>query len=139
MSAYIVSDETITAIVQGLQRKDFSNSLADPNTGNAYHPRTNPQKVGQVLLNQNYRSVNCRYEDDENPHKFSMKYKTNEHGYRDDYTLGEMYGSVRCYMYQACETPDWIGSDIYFEMCRLKDDLAEKMIAKLGEEMPWGI
>lgn len=139
MSAYIVSDKTITAIVTAMQRKEFSTGLVNPKTMEEYNPRSNPQMVGQILLDQNYASINYRYDENKPSHRFTMDFKTNERGYREDFTLGEMYGSVRSYMYQACETPDWVGSDIYFAMCGLKDDLAEKMLDKLGEEMTWGI
>lgn len=139
MSAYVVSDKTITAIVTAMQRKHFATDLQDPKTGIVYNARTNPQMYGQLLLNENYRSVNYRYDEQTQPHTFRMTYKTDDKGYRDEFTLGEMYGSIESYMYQTCETPDWVGSDIYFAMCHLKDDLAEKMLEKLGEEMPWGI
>lgn len=139
MSAYIVSNETITAIVQGLQRKEFSSSLTDPETMQQYNARTNPQMVGQILLNQNYKSVNYRYNEDAKPRKFTMTYRVDEKGYRDDYTLAEIYGSIRCYTYQACENPEWHDSEIDYTLRALKDDLAEKMAEKLGEEMPWGI
>lgn len=139
MSAFVVSDKTITAIVTAMQHKHFSTDLKDPKTGKVYNARTNPQMYGQLLLNENYRSVNYRYEEKSEPRTFQMTYNTREGGYRDEFTLGEMYGSIECYMYQTCETPDWVGSDIYFAMCSLKDDLAERMAEKLGMEIPWGI
>ena len=139
MSAYVVSDKTITAIVTAMQHKVFATDLKDPSNGNIYNARTNPQMYGQMLLNENYRSVNYRYDEQEEPHMFKMTYKTTEKGYRDDFTLGEMYGSICSYMYQTCETPEWIGSDIYFAMCHLKDDLAERMLEKLDDEMTWDI
>ena len=40
MSAFIVNDKTITAIVTALQVKDFSSSLTDPDTGEEYNART---------------------------------------------------------------------------------------------------
>nr|DAQ07360.1 MAG TPA: hypothetical protein [Caudoviricetes sp.] len=139
MSAFIVNDKTITAIVTALQVKDFSSSLTDPDTGEEYNARTNPQKVGQILLNQNYRSVNYRYNEDAKPHKFQMTYKFDDKGYRDDFALGERFGCVKCYEYQACETPDYEKSEIHRVLAYLKDDIAEKMIEKLGQEMTWGL
>ena len=133
MSAFIVNDKTITAIVQAMQQAEFSNWL------NGHSARTEPQIVGQMLLDQNYRSVNYRYDENDAPRRFKMAYKINKDGYRDYYDFGETYGSICCYMYQACETPDWVGSDIYFMLCHLKDDLAEKMINELGYEYCWGL
>lgn len=139
MSAFIVNNKTITAIVTAMQHKHFSTDLRNPETGEVYNARTNPQKYGQLLLNENYRSVNYRYDESNKPPVFHMEYKTREGGYREEFTLGEMYGSIQCYMYQTCETPDWIGSDIYFAMLHLKDDIAERMAEKLGDELKWGL
>ena len=139
MSAFIVSNKTITAIVTAMQHKRFSTDLINPKTGEVINARTNPQKYGQILLDENYRSVNFRYDENRKPHTFYMEYKKREGGYRDEFTLGEMYGSIQCYMYQTCETPDWDGSDIYYAMLSLKDDIAKRMAEKLGDEIKWGL
>jgi len=60
--------------------------------------------VGAMLWEQNYRSVNFRYD---------------EEGWKNavpDYTYSEFYGkidpvqvlkAISCYRYQSCESPDW--------------------------------
>lgn len=133
MSAYIVSDQTIAAIVYAMQRAEFANSLE------GISARTRPQKVGQMLLDQNYKSVNWRYGENDAPRQFKYAQSSPILAPAYDFTFGEMYGSICCYMYQACETPDWLQSEIYFTMQSLKDDLTEKMLAELGQEMEWGI
>lgn len=139
MSAYIVSDKTITAIVEGFKYMDFQVGLTNPIKQETYYARTNPLEIGQILLNQNYKSVNYRYNESTEPHEFVMTYKTDEYGYREDYTLGEIYGCINCYMYQSCENPEWEDTEVYHALHALKDDIAEKLIRKLGDKMPWGI
>ena len=97
MSAYIVTDKTITAICDGLyrynigiqnpkgveiKREDFTEKDG-PRNGyfawlNAMHehdipsPRTMDgyMAVGQALVDMNYMSVNARYQEDSKPHLF---------------------------------------------------------------------
>lgn len=126
MSCYVVSDKTINAIVWAMRKTRYLATLK------GFSAITDPDKIGQILVNQNYKSVNSRYNEGETPHNF-------KYDYIDGLTLGDAYGCINCYMYQACETPDWVGSEIYFTLCNLKDKIAEAMAAELGQAMPWGL
>lgn len=99
MSAYIVSDKTITAIVEGLyrfnmgiqcpkgtevRREDFTEEdgahngyfawLNELHKDDIHSVRTNFQEAGQALVDMNYMSVNARYDEDSKPHKFKPTY-----------------------------------------------------------------
>lgn len=120
MSAYIVSDETITAIVQGaveLLSRDYS---------------FDPLWLGQLLVDENYRSVNYRYDEDTKPHKYEWKELK-----KWDY--GVLLGCIRCYIYQSCETDDWKDTEAYSWISRLRTYLLDALVDTLGYEMPWGI
>ena len=52
---------------------------------------------------------------------------------------GVAVGCINCYIYQACETPDFETSELYYSMKRLKDRILERLINKAGQEIPWGI
>ena len=120
MSCYVVSDLTISAIVAAMADTDFEPaSLKDEESGVKYNPATCGQIVGQMLLDANYASVNEYY--------------------GKPFTLGEKYGCIECYEYQACQQPGYDNSEIHGALDYAKDDLTRKMLKKLGEECVWGL
>ena len=106
MSAFIVTDKTVTAICEGFRRFDIG--ISNPNGReydradywdeadevshgyfkwlNAMHEEDIRSTLtgegfsacGQALVNMNYRSVNARYEENEAPHTFKPTYNINE-------------------------------------------------------------
>lgn len=136
MSCYVVSDLTISAIVAAMADTGLEpTSLKDEKSGVKYNSATCGQIVGQLLLNANYESVNERYGEQTRPHEFKLVNKENG----QPFTLDEKYGCIECYEYQTCERPGYDTSEIHSALACVKDDLAEKMLAKLGEEFVWGL
>lgn len=136
MSCYVVSDLTISAIVAAMADTGFEPAgLKDEKSSIKYNSATCGQIVGQILLDANYASVNERYGEQTHAHSFKLTQKANG----KPFTLGEMYGCIKCYEYQACEQPGYELSEIHDVLAYVKDDLAEKMLAKLGEESVWGL
>lgn len=119
MSAYIVSDETITAIVMGAL--EF--------LGNDYE--IDPWGFGQMLVDENYRSVNCRYSEDTKPHKYVWKELKK-------WDLGICAGCIDCYCYQSCETNDWPHTEASIMMETLRRAMLEKLLEQQGYEITWG-
>ena len=119
MSAYIVSDKTISAIVNGLIKF---------NRKPPFRIAIYPQRVGQILVNENYRSVNFRYDEESTPHEF--KY--------EEFDVDEktFYGCLTCYNYQASETDDYYYSDAYHYIALGNRLLVEHFI---GGVYPWGL
>lgn len=116
MSAYIVDDEVIdtlaSAIVNaGLQRDllDNVNILVNQD----YYD------VAQTLLEQNYRSVNYRYNEDTPTPKFNYQ-NCDLFGIEDN---GKIYSAIHEYNYQSCETEDYYSSKIYRVLRRLEDEM----------------
>ena len=131
MSAYIVSNETINCIVNGM-------------IDNRVIATMSAQEVGQLLLDQNYRSVNYRYKEDDKPHKFEFERKgvALEIGgtpvlYSADemYTDSQVYGCVSCWKYQSCEDPNHESSWAW----KYVRDLEYKLIEKAYPDAPWGL
>ena len=132
MSAYIVNDKTIHAIVKGFRVYDAT--FAADDYKNAVSVITSIKElsnaIGQSLLNQNYKSVNYRYRENTDTPKYSYEdVKINE---------GILIGCIDCYEYQACETDDYFNTDIHYSLLRLKDKIIERMIKEKGQEIPWG-
>ncbi len=132
MSAYIVNDKTIHAIVKGFEIYHAEYSAEDYNKPiqiiiNLQEIRNG---IGQSLLNQNYKSVNCRY---------SENTKTPIYEYEDVETNeGIILGCIDCYIYQACETNDFFETELYKSLLKLKMAMLDRMIAEKGQEVPWG-
>ena len=105
MSCYVVSDLTISAIVAAMADTDFEPaSLKDEKSGVKYNPATCGQIVGQMLLDANYVSVNEYYGKHTRAHEFKLTQKQDG----KPFTLGEKYGCIECYEYQACQQLDTI-------------------------------
>ena len=86
--------------------------------------------IGQSLLDQNFRSVNERYgEEDETPAFIFEDVDINE---------GIIKGCIDCYNYQACETDDYFDSDIYKSLKSLEAKLLQLLISKCGYSTSWG-
>lgn len=76
MSCDIVSDLTISAIVCAMAGTEYGAAgLHDENDGAFYSAATSSQKVGQMLLDANFASVNARYNENAPVRVFKMKSK----------------------------------------------------------------
>lgn len=138
MSAYIVNNETISAIVKGFEIYGAiydAEGYKKPNQIiiNITDLRNS---IGQHLLNQNYASVNWRYRENEEPRKF-------EYVDIPNINPGMILGCIHCYNYQTCEADiegkDYFESNLYQSLCDLKELMLERYITNDGYEMPWGI
>lgn len=132
MSAYIVSNETISVIAKGF----FEYGVTYKAEG--YYPilsvimekREIINNIGQSLLNQNYASVNYRYNENAEMPIFD---------YTDvDIDEGVVYGCIKEYDYQACETDDYFESDLHASLIRLQEKLLERLLKREGLKAPYG-
>ena len=132
MSAYIVNDKTIHAIVKGFEQynADFAAEGYTRPIQVIIDLQALRNGIGQILLDQNYKSVNYRYSDE---------LKTPKYNFEDvEINEGILLGCINCYEYQACETDDFFESALYRSLMRLKEAMLERMIADKGQEIPWG-
>lgn len=136
MSCNIVSDLTISAIVAAMADTGFEPAgLKDEKSGVKYNSATCGQIVGQMLLDANYASVNERYGEQTRAHEFKLTQKQDG----KPFTLGEKYGCIQCYEYQTSQQPGYHDSEIRDVLDYVRDDLAEKVLEKLGEKRVWGL
>jgi len=127
MSAYVVSPDTIDYLVTASRLWRLA--------GDGYLPyetrNLTDNELGQILLAENVRSVNARYnETDETP----------EYEYRDvrfdAIDAVTVLKSVQCLNYQSCETDDWKTTTAY----KVLQAIESGAIAHLRgyREAPWG-
>lgn len=100
MSAFVVSNEHINALVNfGIGANYF-----DPVTKCTESiTRSTAERVGQILWDENQRSVNYRYHDTE--HAPVFKFRPN--GYGHFMTAVQIIKLCHGLDYQSCETDDW--------------------------------
>jgi hypothetical protein len=111
MSAWVVSEGHIDTLVMGL----VVHGLVGPGEDRA--------AVGQMLWDENVRSVNHRYDEQDEAEPYT---------FRPIEVVLEPYGllkQVKCYQYQSCEHPEWEGS----EAMRLTDGLVRAVLDRTGE------
>lgn len=109
MSAYVVSNELIAAIVQRLVESGAPQYFFD----GKWQTHT-AEKLGQILTNENYRSVNYRYGEKKRPRRFK-RVPTRE------MTPGQILGACNCLDYQSCETENWGQTEAYAILQSVKE------------------
>lgn len=150
MSCYVVSNETIQAIVWAASEMDCNLFLYRSNGEKQacralgidrsvvdHISRFSPTTFGQFLLAFNIAQVNERYGDDEPlDAALSFEYRPSR-----EYTLGEAYGCLRCYDYQCCDSADYrpesCGISVLVD--RLKAEVTQKLFEEVGMDVPWGL
>lgn len=135
MSAYVVKDETISVIVKALEFYEVeyeADGYKNP-IQIIYNLAELRQKIGQSLLEQNYKSVNYRYNENTQAHEFQFK-DVNLTENRKINT-GLILGCIRCYEYQASEPNDYSNSKIHMTLNYLKEKMLAKYIIKDGFEI----
>jgi hypothetical protein len=114
MSAFIVSNEHINALVSYMVTKQISywnEQERVPVT------RFNAEEVGRILLNENVRSVNHRYhgeieEDEKNAScAYTFRYRPMP------ISAVQIIKAVHCLDYQSCETDDW-ETTLAYKICQ---------------------
>lgn len=121
MSAFIVSKNHIDAMISSVRTEGIyldDEQVKDRN------------RLGQELVNQNYRSVNERYDEKDEPptYEFKMQYPLQP---------VQVIKLCDCYDYQACETNDYRETFA----SKIVESIRHKAIRNLPgyENAPWGI
>ena len=133
MSAYIVHDDTIDLLISAA---DAWRIKFEGEDGNDLHACTNRDEAGQLLLDENYRSVNARY-DHENPApRYSWRHVSLELAAVAMPIPVLVLGSVRCLRYQSCETNDYSDTRAAKFLDRIEAEACRKLISV--HDAPWG-
>lgn len=131
MSAYVVSDYHINALVTWAATRHGNDRVTYYWEGRSRDVRENPKRIASVLYAENVRSVNARYNECDTP---SFRYRPIALGYAK-LTPVQVLKACNCYEYQACETDDWEQS----EACAIINGIREEAVSALPgyEEAEW--
>lgn len=130
MSAWIVSKKHVDLMVAAITH-GTRDGIVKPR-------RRNPNKLGQILVDECVRSVRYRYPNDDvekgdlpgpiDP--YYLKPYVFEHP-RYLPTAAELYKAIDCYGYQSCEHPGWLES-YSFRLCeRIRNAIAARVPAAM--------
>lgn len=139
MSAYIMADNEINTIVSYFLNPNNAYGegawlrLGESEWNNIN--RDNAPRVAKILMDENVRSVNTRYDNaDSTPSRYEFEYDPNAR----KRPMGNIIGALDCYEYQACETDDWHTSIAHEIIGGLRKHLL-KTLAEQEGTYTWGI
>lgn len=132
MSCYVVSDNSINALVDGFER--YGVSLETDYKGYCgvlfEHDKV-LNAIGQKLLDMNYASVNRRYDENTEPREYIYKsIGTND---------GDILGCINEYEYNTCEVEDYYCTDIHVALMKIKEKMLERYINEAGYKIGYGL
>lgn len=129
MSAHLVSEKNIHALVNYGSRREYGSI---PKYWFGEWKEINPQSAGQILWNENNRSVNFRYDEQEPDPVYTFRPAPFQ-----NYTAVQIIKACDCLDYQSCETDDWKNTEAYAILHMIR----ERAIHALPgyEEAAWGI
>lgn len=135
MSAFICSDTHINALVTYAASNHISyyNPLTQGHTEVTAH---NAEEIGRILMDENVRSVCCRYPDADNDQKSAgaaYRYKR----FATPLTAVEAMKACHCLNYQSCETDDWESSLAWRILQAIESHAAHHVPGY--DKAPWGI
>lgn len=128
MSAFVVSDNHILVLVEAARRYTWDREK--PET--IHRGVENWQEIVDILIAENYRSVNHRYPHQAEPHKIQYKPMSTF-----SFTPVDILKACDCYDYQACETNDYRQT----QAAKIIDRIRAMAISKLPgyDKAPWRI
>lgn len=115
MSAFIVSDRHINTIVAFTQTPQFQHRTSSYYHNGERHPFPDPTRLGQILLDENYRSVNFRYKEDTQPRTFHYQPSPTSP------PLVHIFSLISGLDYQSCECEDWKDTVAYALLDHIKN------------------
>jgi hypothetical protein len=140
MSAYQVHADTIDLLVAAADRwrLTFPSRSDVPHQGSDLHVCSHRDEAGQLLTDENARSVAYRYDDEDRTPEIPYSYTYLD---LDRAAVGIpvpvlVLGSVRCLRYQSCETPDYATTRAAILLDRIEAEACRRLIDT--HESPWG-
>jgi hypothetical protein len=101
MSAFVVDKKHIDALLTYASRPEYQSPSCYYWLNKIVYFYDEINRIGNVLVFENYHSVNYRYNDHSEP--FEYKWER----YTRSLTPIQIVKACDCLDYQSCETPDW--------------------------------
>ena len=121
MSAFIVSDKLLNVVLTFATMKKAS-YYWKPNNMRVDISVRNASEIGQKLLDENFRSVNYRYRENDTAERFTYKRVDSS-----NYSVVDVLKAINCLDYQSCETDDWSDSEAWAILDGIKDAMIRNL------------
>lgn len=118
MSAFIVNDNTINAVLGFADQYDLNQFGCEDFSA-----------LGQLLVDENYRSVNHRYGENDTPHTFVYS--------RYTVPATAALQHLACIEYQLCEPKDWEITPAFRLCARLRKKMVDRLLLEIGVKLVW--
>lgn len=132
MSCWIVDKEDIDAIVYGVRK--WAPGLTLITNGERISADTHPDTFGTFLWHTNVDAYCDRYDEPRDYDAYQYRYDRDA-----DYDMGQVYGALRCYRYQASDKVDWFRCEAKRFCAEFERCLLMAAIKELGYAIPWGV
>lgn len=130
MSAFVVSgthiDAIVTYAIDAKMSFYFANVRTDITARNA-------QEIGATLFQENVRSVNHRYRENDNGAGPAYIFKR----FNTPLTPVEVIKACHCLSYQSCETDDWEATKAFAILRAIESSVTHRLPGY--DKAPWGI
>jgi hypothetical protein len=130
MSAFLLSNKHIATLINSARPKFEADSFSYRYKEEVFYSNGDRGRLGQVLMEQNYRSINTRYNEKTAAPKFADDWNTSA----DPVVILK---ACDCYDYQSCETDDYEQTEAYV----IVQAIRHRNISRLPgyDKAPWGI
>ncbi len=106
MSAYVCSNDHISAIVN--YPRDTARLYGNPYIYNDHSISiSDPEELGQLLLEENVKSVNHRYHDKDSAKPEDYKFQLSPLNGKGSCSTIQFIKHIHCLKYQSCEHDGW--------------------------------
>ncbi len=139
MSAYIVDHSTLHAILTWARNLRISVKHPDGDGRWVGLNDLDPSEVGQLLMNENYRSVNYRYREKDVPPPYGFRevISIKRGGQNHILTAIDIIKVCNCLEYQSCEHDGWDKSWAKAFLDRVVENSLHKLPGY--DAAPWGV
>ncbi len=136
MSAYLVSSDTIDLLVSAADAWRLTFENREGTDAASLHACTHRDEAGQLLWDENARSVNARYSESDSAPAYSYTPLCLDRAAVAIPVAVLVLGSVRCLRYQSCETDDYRDTRAARFLDRIEAEACRRLISV--HEAPWG-
>lgn len=134
MSCYVVDKKVIDLMVSWIF--DHNNYKAENYSYNGYggilfDANEMRNAIGQSLLDANYDSVNCRYDENRKAPTYEYSEDALQESLKNGTYQADVYSAIQEYNYQACETDNYFESDLYHTLQNVKEGMLVGLLKRV--------
>ena len=128
MSSWILTNESINKIVNSIYYKsliEFHKRELKYKLGIDTDKEEDLKKLGQLMTDLNYKSVNYLYDEDNKPRKFI-------YSVQNPLNIFQFLKSLECFLYQSCDG-DFDKEELHIILTKLKESLKSEIIQQIPQ------